>query len=184
MGYGPWLPTAMMITVVLRNARLFDILSGVETRLQDKCLRYTALMIAVLLGWNRAVEALAHSKIIARKAENSEKVESHATVQQSEVGMQDVMGKTALVCAVETNRVAYIDMLIGEAGLTDEVGTPAIAYAMDPVKMNIFKKLLPLECKCKDSVGNSILYYANKAKIKHFSQLVLDALSSSKYKVE
>lgn len=62
----------MMITVVLRNARLFDILSGVETRLQDKCLRYTALMIAVLLGWNRAVEALAHSKIIARKAENSE----------------------------------------------------------------------------------------------------------------
>lgn len=184
MGYGPWLPTAMMMAVVLRNARLFDILSGVETRLQDKCLRYTALMIAVLLGWNRAVEALAHSKIIARKAENSEKVESHAAVQQSEVGMQDVMGKTALVCAVETNRVAYIDMLIGEAGLTDGVGTPAIAYAMDPAKMNIFKKLLPLECKCKDSVGNSILYYANKAKIKHFSQLVLDALSSSKYKVE
>ncbi|EFO64300.1 Hypothetical protein GLP15_1239 [Giardia lamblia P15] len=184
MEYGPWLPTAMMMTVVLRNARLFDILSSVETRLQDKCLGYTALMIAVLLGWNHAVEALAHSKIIACKAENGEKVGPHATVQQSEVGMQDVMGKTALVCAVETNRATYIDMLISEAGLTNGVGTPAIAYAMDPAKLNIFKKLLPLECNCKDSVGNSILYYANKAKIKHFSQLVLDALNSSKYKAE
>ena len=94
------------------------------------------------------------------------------------------MGKTALVCAAEANRAEYIDMLIDEAGLTDGVGTPAIAYAMDLLKMNIFKKLLPLECNCKDAVGNSILYYANKAKVTLFSRLVLGVLSPLGCKIE
>lgn len=184
MGYGPWLPTATMMTVILRNTQLFDILSHAETRMQDKCLGYSALMIAVLLGWDHAVKTLAHSKIITHREENNGRSGPYMTVQPSEIRMQDIMGKTALVCAAEANRAEYIDMLIDEAGLTDGVGTPAIAYAMDLLKMNIFKKLLPLECNCKDAVGNSILYYANKAKVTLFSRLVLGVLGPLGCKIE
>lgn len=180
MEYGPWLPTATMMAVISRDTQLFDILSGAEIRMQDKCLGYTALMIAVLVGWDYAVEALAHSKIIECKSENGGGARPSVIVQHSETGIQDIMGKTALVCAVETNRTAYINMLISEAGLTDGVGTPAIAYAMDPAKLNIFKRLLPLEYNCKDAVGNSVLYYANTARIKLFSQLVLNTLNSQR----
>lgn len=180
MEYGPWLPTATMMTVILKDAQVFDILSGIEIRMQDKCLGYSALMIAVLIGWDYAVEALAHSKIIECKIENSDGIRSYSIMQHSEIGIKDIMGKTALVCAVEMNRTPYINMLISEARLTNGVGTPAIAYAMDPAKLNIFKRLLPLEYNCKDAVGNDVLYYAKKARIKLFSQLVWSALSSQR----